>query len=332
MELFFETRRADAMSEVTIVIPNWNGMQYLEGCLSSLREQDLPDIDIIVVDNGSTDGSAAYIEEHYPEIRLHCLQGNTGFCNGVNVGIRLCSTEYVILLNNDTKCDPHFAGALLKAIKEKPKAFSCCSRMLQMAHPELIDDAGDYYCALGWAFSDGKGLPSFARTKPHPVFASCAGAAIYRRKLFDEVGYFDPNHFAYLEDIDIGYRAKLAGYENHYVPEAIVYHAGSGASGAVRHSEFKVKYSSRNSVYLIGKNMPLWQIILNLPFLAAGFLIKAVYFSRKGFGKIYRRGVREGMRMALEQAGEGYRRIAHPKFFRVQLELWGNLFRRLKRG
>ena len=318
------------MSEAAVVIPNWNGMRYLEGCLNSLRKQTCASFDLILVDNGSTDGSVEYIRENYPEAELIALPENTGFCSAVNLGIQKSSAEYVILLNNDTVCDPRFVEKLLEGIKRRPEAFSCCAKMLRMQEPDRIDDAGDFYCALGWAFADGKGKPSSARDSEHKVFASCAGAAVYRKNLLEKTGLFDTGHFAYLEDIDLGYRAQLAGYDSYLLPEAVVYHAGSGTSGAAAHSEFKVKYSSRNSVYLIGKNMPIWQIILNLPFLLAGFLIKTIYFAGKGYGKTYIGGLREGFAMAAESAGNGYRRINRPRFFRVQLQLWRNLLLRLK--
>ena len=129
------------------------------------------------------------------------------------------------------------------------------------------------------------------------IFASCAGAAIYRKELFSRIGYFDEEHFAYLEDTDIGYRARILGYENWYAPEAVVYHVGSGTSGS-RYNQFKTRYSSRNNIYMIYKNMPLWQIILNLPFLAAGFGIKILFFSLKGLGREYLAGIKNGFQIS----------------------------------
>ncbi len=119
------------------------------------------------------------------------------------------------------------------------------------------------------------------RTK---FFTSCAGAAIYRKKIFEKIGYFDEEHFAYLEDIDVGYRARINGYENWYAPKAIVYHIGSGTSGS-RYNHFKTRYSSRNNIYLIYKNMPFLQILLNLPFLILGFGMKILFFTQKRNGK-----------------------------------------------
>ena len=134
-------------------------------------------------------------------------------------------------------------------------------------------------------------------------FAACGGAAIYRRDVFAKIGYFDENHFAYLEDIDIGYRARIFGYQNGYCPDAIVYHAGSGASGS-RYNAFKVDLSSRNSIYLIYKNMPLLQLILNLPFLLLGFLVKTLFLYKKGIWASLSAGTVEGHPAVLLQRGQ----------------------------
>ena len=137
---------------------------------------------------------------------------------------------------------------------------------------------------MDWAYARGKGKDIHSFEKEGRIFASCAGAAIYRKKVFEKIGYFDEEHFAYLEDIDVGYRARIFGYENWYVPAALVYHVGSGTSGS-RYNQFKTRYSSRNNIYLIYKNMPVLQIILNLPFLVPGFGMKILFFFPEGNGQ-----------------------------------------------
>ena len=317
------------MREVTVVIPNLNGIAYLQGCLSSLRTQSFQEFETILIDNGSADGSVDYVKENFPEVRIHRFSSNTGFCKAVNEGIRLSDTPYVILLNNDTVCDRKFVEELLKAIKQHPRCFSCGARMLQLRNPELLDDAGDYYCALGWAFAAGKGKPKDRYDRQRRVFASCGGAAIYRRSILEEIGLFDEKHFAYLEDIDIGYRARIRGYENRYIPTAVVYHAGSATSGSA-YNEFKVLHSSRNSVYLIYKNMPALQVIINLPFLLAGYLIKTVFFARRGFLKQYLTGLRNGIRMSKKEDKVVFQTRYLKNYFRIQLELWWNVVRRFR--
>lgn len=316
------------MQEVTVVIPNLNGEAYLGPCLDSLRAQTAGEFPVIVVDNGSADGSVALIEREYPEVRLEKLDRNYGFCRAVNIGIELSKTPYVILLNNDTVCAPGFVEALTEAIKARPDCFSCASKMVQMHNPAAMDNAGDYYCALGWAFAAGKNRPAVSYSRRREIFSACAGAAIYRRAVFDEIGLFDEAHFAYLEDVDVAYRAKIAGYRNYYIPEAVVRHVGSATSGSV-YNEFKTKYSSRNSIYLIYKNMPWPQILLNLPFLVPGFLIKAVFFIRKGYGREYAAGLWKGVRLCDSGKKVKFRRENLRYYLNIQCELWWNTLRRL---
>ena len=317
--------------KTTVVIPNYNGMKYLGDCLSFLHRSKGTTFETVVVDNGSQDGSAAFIRDRFPWVKVITLSQNTGFSAAVNVGICAAGTEYVILLNNDTVVEPDFVQQLEQAMEKHGEYFSISSKMLSMQNPECIDDAGDFYCALGWAFGRGKGQDSCRFANETEVFAACGGAAIYRREVFDRIGYFDELHFAYLEDIDIGYRAQIHGYRNGYCPKAVVYHAGSGSSGS-RYNAFKVDLSSRNSVYLVAKNMPLLQIILNLPFLLVGYLIKALFFVKKGLGIVYLRGLMRGIRLSFSREGRKHKvpfRPAHlGNYVRIQLQLWANLIRR----
>lgn len=283
--------------KVTIVIPNYNGKHFMEPCLSSLSKQTYKNFHILVVDNASSDGSIEYMEENYPDIELIKLQKNYGFSKAVNIGIQHSRTPYVILLNNDTTVDTRYVEEMVKAIEKSPKIFSVSSKMIQMYHPELIDSAGDLYTLLGWGVCRGCGRPVSNYTKYDEIFTACAGAAIYRRSVFDEIGYFDENHFAYLEDIDIGYRARIYGYYNMYCPTALVYHVGSGTSGS-KYTSFKVKLAARNNLYLNYKNMPALQLILNFIPLAIGYFVKYLFFCKIGFGKDYKEGFIEGLQTA----------------------------------
>ena len=279
--------------KTTIIIPNYNGLSFMEPCFESLKEQTVRDFKVLVVDNGSTDGSVEWLKEHrVPSI---FLKENTGFSGAVNTGIRAADTPYVLLLNNDTRVEPGFVAAMERAMDQSPKIFSVSSRMIQMYHPELLDDAGDMYSILGWAYQRGVGRSVNLYQKSCRVFSACAGAAIYRRAVFDEIGLFDELHFAYLEDIDVGWRAKLYGYDNVYCPDEAVYHVGSGTSGS-RYNSFKVRLAARNCIYLNYKNMPGWQILLNAPFLLAGIFVKYLFFVKNGFGRDYVSGLKEGIR------------------------------------
>lgn len=282
------------MIKVSVVIPNYNGAQFLPDCLNSLKKQRFQEFEVILVDNGSEDESISTALHVYPELRLVELKENTGFAYAVNAGIRAAKGEYVILLNNDTIAFPGFVENQYKMIRNKPRVFSCSALMLQNKNRDRVDDAGDGMCALGWSFALGKDKPVSGFGVPHEVFASCGGAAIYRRELLFELGLFDNEFFAYLEDMDIAYRARLAGYKNLYNPHARVYHVGSGSTGS-RYNEFKVRLAARNSMYLLRKNMPGWQIALNFPLLYAGVAIKFIFFAKRGFGRVYLDGIAEGL-------------------------------------
>jgi len=279
--------------KTTIIIPNYNGLKFLKPCLDSLKNQTMKDFKLLVVDNGSEDGSVEWLKEQ--RIPTIFLSENTGFTGAVNTGIKAADTPYVLLLNNDTTVKENYVEAMERAIGRSEKIFSVSSRILQMHDPSLMDDAGDMYSILGWAFQRGVGRSSKKYKRSCQVFTACAAAAIYRREVFEEIGLFDDMHFAYLEDIDVGYRAKLYGYDNIYCPEAEVYHVGSGTSGS-RYNSFKVKLAARNGIYLNYKNMPDWQLVLNAPFLLMGILVKYGFFAKLGFKKEYVEGLLEGIR------------------------------------
>ena len=319
------------MREVTVVIPNYNGQEFIGNCLESLRKQNKVSFDIVLVDNGSTDNSVSIVKGDYPEVEVISLPENTGFCGAVNVGIRNSKTKYVILLNNDTEVETNFVAEMVKSINAHPHAFSCAAKMLQYQQRDLIDDAGNLYNALGWAYALGKGKFERSYAKERKVFSACAGAAIYRRELLNKMGLFDEEHFAYLEDTDIGYRALIYGYENWFVPTARVYHIGSGTSGS-RYNQFKIRYSSRNNIYMIAKNMPIGQIILNLPFLLLGFSIKIVFFISKGFGREYLAGIKNGFSLASKARKNGkkipFKVENFQNYLKIQIQLWTNILRK----
>ena len=313
----------------TIIIPNYNGMAYLENCLASLRGEPAR---VIVVDNGSTDGSRELVQEKFPKVRLISLDRNYGFCRAVNRGMEASETTYVILLNNDTEAQPGFVKALEKAMDGDERVFSGAARMVRMDAPSRIDDAGDYYCALGWAFAAGRDKPAENYDAPREIFSACGGACIYRRRILQKIGMLDENHFAYLEDVDLGYRARLYGFRNLYVPGAVVRHAGSASSGS-RYNAFKAELTARNSVYLAYKNMPPGQMLLNLPFLLAGFLIKQLFFLKKGLGKSWWKGLVKGIGLCRSPEGKK-RRVRFdserlPAYVRIQWELWRNIWYRV---
>lgn len=283
----------------TIIIPNYNGIDFLNDCLSSLdREIDVNLDEVIIVDNASTDDSITYVKSAYPYIKLVILDRNFGFARAVNEGINHANGKYIVLLNNDTEVCSNWLNRLINSIEIDSNVFSVSSKMIQYHNKLYIDDAGDGLTLLGWAYKRGDGKPISRYTNQEQVFSSCAGAAIYRKSMLDKIGYFDENFFAYLEDVDIGYRAKVYGFRNLYCPEAMVYHIGSATSGGGKKglNSFKVRLSARNNIYLFYKNMPLFQLIINSPFLLIGIVWKYLSYTRQGFGKDFFEGTIEGIK------------------------------------
>lgn len=315
------------MKQITVVIPNYNGKKYLNSCLRALYANTDMEIDVVVVDNRSTDGSIEDAKKSYPKVNYILLDKNYGFSRAVNEGIKAARTPYVLLLNNDTEIKKGFVEALLAAIKRSRTIFSVEAKMLQYKDPQKIDSAGTFYNALGWAFARGKDSCAFKYEFGCETFAACGGAALYRKSVFEEIGFFDEDFFAYLEDVDIGYRAKIYGYRNMYEPKAQVLHVGSASSGS-RYNEFKVRFSAKNNLYLIHKNMPWVQIILNMPFLIIGFGTKTLFFLKKGMLKAYVQGLREGMKLCGQKPKMVCMKGRWVCYMKIQTELWLNIARK----
>ena len=336
------------MPRVTVIIPNYNGKKYIDDCLRSLKKQTFSDFDVIVVDNASTDGSMEFVRDkwcaenpvatgnvvgsknaaHF-KVELITLPENTGFANAVNVGIEATTSEYVFLLNNDAFCDEAAIDRLVHVMDKKKKLFSAQAKMLQTKEPHNIDDCGDLYCALGWAFTPGKDADNKKFNRRESITSACAGAAIYRREYFDEVGLFDKEHFCYLEDVDLGYRARLKGYANVMEPTAIVYHAGSATSGS-RYNAFKVELTAANNLFLIYKNMPGLQIFINLPLIIIGILVKHAFYIKHGLGRAHIKGLRNGFKKIAQFPDHRikFRGREIISALRLQIELWANCARR----
>lgn len=267
-------------------------MSYLRECLNSLMNQNFSFI-TIVVDNNSQDGSVEYIKKHYPEITLIENKENLGFAKAVNQGIKASKSEYVFILNNDTEIESDCISNLLNCIEKDENIFAVSSKMIQYHDRTKMDNAGGEYTILGWTKLVGFGKSPLLYDKKREVFSACAGAALYRRSIFNEIGFFSENFFAYMEDVDISFRARINGYKCVYCPKAIVYHVGSASTGS-RYNEFKIRLAARNNVCLPFKNMPWPMLALNFVFLLMGYFIKYLFFSFKGYGSVYLDGLKEG--------------------------------------
>ena len=238
--------------KVSVVTPNYNGERFLEAFFESLDNDSEHIGEVIIIDNGSDDDSKAYINNNafnFP-IRLIENDENLGFAPAVNQGIVNAKYEYIFSLNNDTEVKKGSISAMIDLISSADDIFSVQAKMLQYDNKDLIDDAGDEYNLLGWTKKTGENHKSEEYSEVKEIFSSCAGAALYRKSVLEELGMFDDEFFAYMEDVDLAIRSKINGYRNLLCPQAIVYHIGSATSGS-RHNEFKVRLAARNNIWTV---------------------------------------------------------------------------------
>jgi GT2 family glycosyltransferase len=215
------------------VIPNWNGRRWLPGCLASIAAQTAPFAETIVVDNGSTDGSLEYLAEEHPAVRVIALGTNTGFAHAANVGIEAAAGGVVALLNTDVEIEPAWHERMLAALEYDDRAASVACKMVELSNPARIYDAGDILRRDGAAEQRGRFEEDDGRfDSPGEIFSACAGAALYRRSAVVAAGGFDERLFAYLEDVELGLRLRLAGHTCRYEP-AVARHAVEGSAGAL---------------------------------------------------------------------------------------------------
>jgi GT2 family glycosyltransferase len=245
---------APASLQVSVVIPNWNGLLWLPDCLASILGQDAVPREVIVVDNGSTDGSLAYLRREHPSLRLLALGANTGFAHAANRGIRAAESEFVALVNADVRLGRGWLSRMVVAIESAPRVASVACKMLSLDEPSQVYDAGDVLRRDGVCEQRGRFGPDDGRWDvPGEVFGACAGAALYRRAALLEAGGFDERYFAYLEDVDLALRLRLAGWSCRYEP-AVALHAGEASSRQLPGgAEFLV---ARNTLLLVAKTFP----------------------------------------------------------------------------
>jgi GT2 family glycosyltransferase len=284
------------MARVTILIVNWNGGELVLRSLQALERQTFRDFEVIVVDNASTDGSAERIERSFPAVRTLRSPRNLGFAAGNNLGLREAgASEWIALINPDAFAEPEWLEKLVAAAERHTACASVGSRLLRADDVTTLDGIGDVYHVSGLHWREGFGKPAAGRgATPREIFTPCAAAALYRAAALREAGGFDEDYFCYSEDVDLGFRLQLLGYESWYAPDSVALHVGSAISGAS--SDFTMYHCVRNGIWTFVTNMPGPLLWLCLPALVMGFGLVTVGLARRGQGKAAWLGIRDAIR------------------------------------
>ena len=317
--------------KASVVIPNLNGAGWLRDSIESVWAQTEQAFELIVIDNGSKDESLEIARSYCGRENYTLIENgeNTGFSHAVNQGIAAAKAPYVVLFNNDAFAEPDWLAALLAVADTDEKIFSVQSLMLRHYERELADDAGDYVAIVGWACKRGDGLRASRYQKQQRIFSACGGSALYRKSILDAIGTFDENFFAYLEDVDLGWRANSLGYKNIFCPASRCYHicgATTGGAKGAKYNDFKALQSGRNNLLLPYKNMPIGMLLLNLVFLVPGYLVKWLFFTLNGYGKPWRAGMKEAFALFSRLEKPKFRWKNLPNYLMLEFWMIGNCF------
>jgi len=276
------------MPKVSILIVNYNGRKFIVNCLKAIWRQSFKDFEIVIVDNGSCDGSLYEIRRFLegtakrspsrPSVRLIHHEENLGFAGGNLSGLKYATGKYIALINGDAEPDEEWLGELVKAMVIDQKVGICASKIIVYGN-DVIDSAGDGFSTSLKGFKRGEGEAASLFKREEYVFGACAGAALYRRKMIEEIGFFDEDFFLIHEDTDLNYRAQSHGWKTLYMPTAIVYHRVRSSIGHM--SDMAVYYTLRNSELVRIKNIPLGVLIRCFPDFLIGALTEFLYFAIK---------------------------------------------------
>jgi GT2 family glycosyltransferase len=288
--------RKGAWPKVTVVVVNWNGEPFLERCLTALMAQTVTPYGITLIDNASTDGSLE-IARRFPSVQLIVHTQNSGFARGNNLALEAVTedSEWIALLNPDSFAEPRWLEALLAAAESNPEFDVFGSKLINAADSTLLDGTGDAYHISGLVWRIANGVPvSTLGESECEIFSQCAAAVLYRRSALLEVGGLDEDFFCYVEDVDLGFRLRLAGHRCLYVPKSVVHHVGSGTTGG-RYSDFAVYHGHRNLVWTFVKNMPGLLFWLLLPLHLVLNLASIIWFTFRGQGRVILRAKRDAL-------------------------------------
>jgi GT2 family glycosyltransferase len=281
----------------SVLVLCWNSSSYISRCLDSLANQTFKDFEVIVIDNGSTDGSDVILRNDWNglDLRIERLEINKGFAAANNLGARLARGKSLALLNADAFPEPNWLEILLRSAEESPEFSIFSSQQIQANIPELLDGAGDAYhvTGLAWRRHYNKPVQDYGK-QAEEVFSACPAAALYLREEFLNVGGFDEDYFSYFEDVDLSFRLRLAGKKCLYVPEAVVHHVGTASTG--KRSDFSVYYGYRNLIWTFVKDMPSPLFWIFLPLHIGAMLFFVSYLTLRGQGKIVRKTIGDAIR------------------------------------
>lgn len=266
------------MKTISVIVVNYNGKHLLRDCLESLFEQSFRNIEVILVDNASRDGSLEYVREAFPLVKIIPLAQNIGFAGANNEGLRHAAGDYIMLLNNDVKVEKDCLQNLCRAM-EADQGIGIGATKMIVADRGVIDSAGDGISTALRGFKRGEGLSVNLYNEQEFVFGACAGAAMYRRTMIEDIGFLDEDFFLIYEDTDLNLRAQLADWKVLYVPSAIVFHK---VRSTIKEMSTKaIYYSLRNSEFVRMKNVPAAVFLICFPSYLLGNLVEFLYFAVK---------------------------------------------------
>jgi GT2 family glycosyltransferase len=304
---------------ISIVIPNHNGARYIEPCLRSLQSQSYTNMEIVVVDNASDDRSAEIVLEAAPQAILLRNSHNAGFAGGVNAGIQASHGDWVAILNNDTEAAKDWLAECVRAIQNHPDAAFLACKILEFFDRNRLFSAGDCFLRAGIGYRRGQEQQDREDFQQECAIFSASGcAALYRKSVLKEMGYFDERFFAYLEDVELGLRLQAADHRGYYVPRAEVYHYGAATSGG-EFSRLAVRLRTRNALLLLLKSVPFKFLLRCLPMI---FMAQLSWFLRVAASKrlaSYLKGLGEAILLAPAMIQE---RARLRPYWRNSLRLW----------
>jgi GT2 family glycosyltransferase len=267
---------------VSVIIPNHNGENFLNDCFESLEAQTYKNFEIILVDNGSDDNSVNFVKKNFPVIKIIANKKNVGFAEANNQGFKIAKGDYIATLNNDTRADKKWLENLILAAEKDVQIGMCASKILSIKKPLQIDSVGVNICLDGMTRGRARlEMDEGQYNTPHEVLLPSACAALYRKKMLDEIGLFDESFFAYCEDTDLGLRGQLAGWKAFLAPDAVIYHHYSSTGG--KYSSLKAYLVERNHVWVAIKNFPIELLVLYPFFTMYRFFLQGcAYLTKKG--------------------------------------------------